>query len=511
MASVSRPRPPPPPLRLTKAPYRPTSVHAENQFLYDLPSASSISTPHPDREELDNSLLNSPTSESPSRRSPSRPVSRIRSHPANRAIRALSPPSHLANGRTSPAPASIDNDLEQFALKCRAWYYDQDEDAGRQMTQTLTSLSPSIRANYARIQAHIRASYHTFLSARRKAEFQAHLSATVPGGSLAAHSRSEPGGPLARRERWERFDRFVKAWCNVGMPGTKPFFESLWAVMRLQIVPENLGGAGSRRIEWEFDDAVFMESAGKEFMLEAIDVLKGVLGFKERLGSRSTSLRFSNDTTLSQQHSRSQSEPLSALLLVPADSQKPAKPSSRIHSGRSRAPSDPFVDSNTIPSTSPGSTGFNFQEAKSNTGDTGSRVHASGGPSPPTGAQIDALLERTAGGERRYAPSLTSETFEGGAHMRTWTAPNLSNPEFIVLLAAFPSFLTRRTLPRFPTAVVRCKRVNPDPDLEEGSATVRDELRVGTGVLWVGAQERTGFWLGNWWERFKAWWQRLFG
>ena len=31
--------------------------------------------------------------------------------------------------------------------------------------------------------------------------------------------------------------------------------------MRLQVVPENLGGAGSRIIEWEFDDAVFMESA----------------------------------------------------------------------------------------------------------------------------------------------------------------------------------------------------------------------------------------------------------
>lgn len=129
------------------------------------------------------------------------------------------------------------------------------------MTQTLTNLPPSIRANYARIQAHIRASFHAFLAARRKAEFQAHLSSTAPGGSLAAHCRSNPSGPAAKQERKECFDRFVKNWCNAGMPGTKPFFESLWAVMRLQVVPENLGGAGSRLIEWEFDDAVFMESA----------------------------------------------------------------------------------------------------------------------------------------------------------------------------------------------------------------------------------------------------------
>lgn len=86
-------------------------------------------------------------------------------------------------------------------------------------------------------------------------------------------------------ERYERTERFIRNWCNTGMPGTKPFFEayvyfisfyllffkryiffincfdSLWAVMRLQVIPENLGGAGRYRIEWEFDDAVFKEAA----------------------------------------------------------------------------------------------------------------------------------------------------------------------------------------------------------------------------------------------------------
>lgn len=47
----------------------------------------------------------------------------------------------------------------------------------------------------------------------------------------------------------------------MGMPGTKPFFEALWAVMRLQVIPESIGGGGEYRIEWEFDDAVFKEAA----------------------------------------------------------------------------------------------------------------------------------------------------------------------------------------------------------------------------------------------------------
>ena len=53
--------------------------------------------------------------------------------------------------------------------------------------------------------------------------------------------------------------------------------QALWAIMRLQVVSEQLGGAGANRIDWELDDAVFKESAGKDFMLEAIDVLKGVI------------------------------------------------------------------------------------------------------------------------------------------------------------------------------------------------------------------------------------------
>ena len=140
-------------------------------------------------------------------------------------------------------------------------YFNQDENSGRLMTQTLATLPPSQRAPFSRLQASMRSAYHAHINARRSAEFNAHLSATVPGGSLSPHNRADPQGPMAEKERYQRFEKFVRSWCNMGMPGTKPFFEGLWAIMRLQVVPRELGGAGRHRIQWELDDAVFKEAA----------------------------------------------------------------------------------------------------------------------------------------------------------------------------------------------------------------------------------------------------------
>ena len=82
----------------------------------------------------------------------------------------------------------------------------------------------------------------------------------LPGGSLMPLSRADPTGCTAQKERFEAFERFVRSWCTVGMPGTKSFFEGLWALIRLQIVPEHLGGAGRHLIHWEIDNAVFKEA-----------------------------------------------------------------------------------------------------------------------------------------------------------------------------------------------------------------------------------------------------------
>lgn len=75
---------------------------------------------------------------------------------------------------------------------------------------------------------------------------------------IQRHSEiTEPISP----ERHRRFDRFIRAWCTNGLPGTIPCFQGLYGIMRLQQLPETLGGAGGNRIDWEIDDAVFMEAA----------------------------------------------------------------------------------------------------------------------------------------------------------------------------------------------------------------------------------------------------------
>jgi hypothetical protein len=73
--------------------------------------------------------------------------------------------------------------------------------------------------------------------------------------------RQNPASQGAKQERLERVQKFINVWATSGNVGTKPFFEGLYAVLRLQGLPENLGGAGGKRIAWELDDAVFKESA----------------------------------------------------------------------------------------------------------------------------------------------------------------------------------------------------------------------------------------------------------
>jgi hypothetical protein len=247
-----KPRLPPPPIRVQRSSFNPSSPFGssggEPELLYDLPTPTAKSPPP----------LASPTS------------------PTTRAARkrAVSPPT--ARRRSVTPAQALKTDLEVFADDCRAWYYNNDEAASVRMTETLATLPSSERAPYSRLQAAVRSGFHAHMAARRNAEFLARIHAVQPGCSLAPHARADPVSAAAAKERYDRFSRFVANWCTPGMPGTKPFFEALWAVMRLQAIPEELGGAGGRRIEWEVDDAVFKEAAGKDFMLEAIDVLKGV-------------------------------------------------------------------------------------------------------------------------------------------------------------------------------------------------------------------------------------------
>jgi hypothetical protein len=110
-------------------------------------------------------------------------------------------------------------------------------------------------------------------------QLRALLASTLPGNSLTPSTRANPSSSLAKKERIDRLSHFIQTHCLSGIPGTHPFFQGLYALLRLQSLPEKLGGAGDRVLEWELDDAVFLESAGKDFTLEAVAVLKGVRVF----------------------------------------------------------------------------------------------------------------------------------------------------------------------------------------------------------------------------------------
>ncbi|EJF65349.1 hypothetical protein DICSQDRAFT_99096 [Dichomitus squalens LYAD-421 SS1] len=470
-----RPRPPPLPLRTGNLPARNSQIlghkDATETLLYDLPSSNPTS---PTR-------LTSPTS-------PTTPYS-------PRSGRRVSKMTSPKNSRSNTPSRPMQSELEEFAELCRAWYYQQDDDAGRRMTQTLATLPPAQRAPFARLQASIRSAYHASVSARRDAEFKAHLNATKPGGSLMPHSRADPKGPLARKERYERLDRFIRTWCTMGMPGTKPFFQSLWAVMRLQVVPQELGGAGPYRIEWEIDDAVFKESGGKDFMLEAIDVLKGVLAFEDtaslsRTPSTNSPAQYPAFAPLSPIHSRSQSQPSPTGERTPtARTQKHPPIASTTQTKRPRAPSDPFLDTPTL------STSY----SSANTALSTSGSSAADEPITPTtpAAEIDDL----------FAPAPTNRDFaeSDGCYLRTWTAPDLSNPEFLNLLTLFPPFIVQTAAPRFPVTAASRRLA----DIEEGQEG-RKEIRVGTGTMWLGPKRRADGYQGGWWTRFRLWLARLF-
>ncbi|KAG9316217.1 hypothetical protein JVU11DRAFT_2244 [Chiua virens] len=324
-----------------------------------------------------------------------------------------------------------------------------------------------------------------------------HISAaTQPGGSLNPHTRADPSGPMARKERFERLDRFVRTWCTMGMPGTKPFFEALWAVMRLQSLPERLGGAGPNRIQWEFDDAVFKEAAGKDFMLEAIDVLKGVLAFEEVPSSGARDRACGSHLT-SCSHLNIKSNPVSTANA--ARLPKPSPISMVTHSQRARAASDPFLDmpglSHSLPSASSHSTDVAIPPSAAE--------NAEEGAPPITPHYQDGEQEQ------ELAPLRSDVQAEGAddVHLRIWTTPDLLNQEFLALLTVFPSFITRNSPPRF------CVSSHPRAaDIEEGEEErgEGEEIRFGTGSMWVSAKQRSDGFKGGWWTRFVLWWRRLF-
>ncbi|KAG6880211.1 hypothetical protein C0992_003875 [Termitomyces sp. T32_za158] len=218
--------------------------------------------------------------------------------------------------------------------------------------------------------------------------------------------------------------------------------------MRLQVIPENLGGAGGFRIEWEFDDAV--------------------LAFEEIPSSKSSPNIVGSFPDSVVVHSRSQ---------TPSD-RKPAKISSissTVQQKRARAPSDPFLDT----------PAFSRSVASASS-------HSSAGTTRPLldGSTPDGLFS--------YEDNVTSVTkdddFSGGDedYMRIWTSADLTNPELLELLGLFPAFVSRRPLPRFSRPNLR------HHDIEEGEDEDSEGKRIqfGTGTIWISSKPRNDCWKG---------------
>jgi len=240
--------------------------------------------------------------------------------------------------------------------------------------------------------------------------------------------------------------------------------------------------------------------SGKEFMLEAIDVFKGVLGFEEssslrRSPSTSGSAPYPPFSPLSPIHSRSQSSPLPVDASVRARSGKAPPIASTTQTKRPRAPSDPFLDTHTPP---PLSTSYSSANTMAQLSTSGSST--ADDPSMPPTPQTEASdpFRQPQNSQNSLDP------MDADGYMRTWIAPDLSNVEYLALLDLFPAFVMRNTLPRFPVTKDRAR------DIEEGGDGTRSEIRIGTGKMWIGRQTRRPGWQGSWWTRFKLWLRTLF-
>lgn len=135
------------------------------------------------------------------------------------------------------------------------------------------------------MMASVRSNFHRDEEIRRRTAVEAMLASTSPGQAVKTALQISPESTSvaamraakARQIRREGLRVFIESNCVKAMPGTHPFFRSLYAALYLQGLQSAKGGAGGRCVEWEVDVAVFSEAGGGEsWGTEAIETLKGV-------------------------------------------------------------------------------------------------------------------------------------------------------------------------------------------------------------------------------------------
>lgn len=177
---------------------------------------------------------------------------------------------------------------------------------------------------------------------------------------------------------------------------------------------------------------------------------------------------------------------------MPSD-QKPLTSVTTIQPKRARAPSDPFLDTPTL---SRSAASYSSQSSGNTTALIGT-MGQEGLDEPPSPIFEDHAVSSTRG----------DFMFDGSEeeYMRIWTSPDLPNPELLELVKVFPSFVSRRPLPRFPPSSPR------HVDIEEGDDEGLEgkQIHFGTGSMWVSSKQRSD-WNEGWWTRFILWWRRIF-
>lgn len=114
----------------------------------------------------------------------------------------------------------------------------------------------------------------------------------------------------------------------------------------------------------------------------------------------------------------------------------------------------------------------------------------------------------------RQLDDADSDSDEGEEYIRVWTAPDLSDMEYLSLLKLFPAFVSARPLARFPvSARTRARKGRPADEEEADAAEVDNEnrdVKHGTGRMWAGSRRRRSAISGGWWNRLVGWVRRVF-
>ncbi|KAM0789438.1 hypothetical protein ACM66B_000261 [Microbotryomycetes sp. NB124-2] len=394
--------------------------------------------------------------------------------------RGLGSTSHVHDvSQDQPDPLA----LQQFAELCRQLYFDKSAKAAQTIDATLSKLPQHYRTPYAKTMAAVRAQFHVHEQVTKKTAVLETLAATDSGQVVKDVLRVTEGGSqtmrssVAKTIRRNRLKAFVDEHCIKAMPGTHPFFKSLYCAILLQATASDVGGAGARRVEWQVDLAVFAEASAGSWMKDSIELLKGVLGCTEVQIA-------SSQKAMSEAHVNATAPPAPV-------------------SARDRSTSDPFLDPKDRPTKS----------------DQMADPLTPTSPLSPSLTTESPLLPEPneAHGARSHQTSTADD-------MRVFTLPSyITDPELLALNRLFPDFITSRTRlamfvdvgddglasgskpsrhsvvgsqARLPVTTSTSQKVGPHPG--------HGEVRVSDSV-------RDPGWRGTLVERFILWIKRLFG